>query len=97
MLDTISVKNKVQHIANKIERRLCCKCDIVLLLDPVLEDGDLQHLMSDRHIYACEFDLHHKATPYVKRQIEYLNRWLKRYNAKHGTMFVCLGYLEILD
>ena len=88
MNQTIPVKNKVFHIVNKIERKLNTICNVDILLDDVLDDIGMSAYKDSSFWFVFEFDtIKHK---YVENQIKYLNNWLKKYNKKHQTKFVCI-------
>ena len=84
MNQTIPVKNKVSHIVNKIERKLNTICNVDILLD----DIGMSAYKDSSFWFVFEFDtIKYK---YVENQIKYLNNWLKKYNKKHQTKFVCI-------
>ena len=91
MLDTRKVYNKAHHVANKLRRKLGCNVTIYILAETVLEDTKYAHLIDNEHYYAFEFEIDMRVTPYVQHQMQYLDRWLERYNIKHNTRFTCLG------
>lgn len=90
MIHTTTVKNKVSHIANKIERRLKVPCDINILLDCELMDIGMTDLMHKYELMWWVFELDTIDHPYVHNQVKYLNSWLKKYNKRHNTKFICL-------
>ena len=88
MIHTIAVKNKVSHIANKIENRLNVICDVNVLLDCELMEIGMDGFRHDTMWWVFELDtVNH---PYVQNQVKYLNKWLKKYNKRHNTKFTCL-------
>lgn len=89
MIHTIEVKNKVSHIANKIERKLNTTCNVDILLDNVLDDIGMSVYKDPSFWFVFEFNttIKHK---YVENQIKYLNNWLNKYNKKHNTKFICI-------
>ena len=88
MIHTIAVKNKVSHVANKIGRKLNTICNVDILLDAVLDDIGMSAYKDSSFWFVFEFDtIKHK---YVENQIKYLNNWLKTYNKKHQTKFICI-------
>lgn len=88
MIHTIEVKNKVSHVANKIERKLNTICNVDILFDNVLDDIGMLTYEDLSFYFVFEFDtIKHR---YVENQIKYLNNWLKKYNKKHNTKFICI-------
>ena len=88
MINTVVVKNKVSHISKKIERRLNVTCDINVILDSELDDIGMSEYKDEAKWWVFELDtINHQ---YVINQINYLNDWLKKYNKKHKTRFICL-------
>ncbi len=98
MLSVSVVRNKAQHIANKIEKRCHCECKIWVLLESAIADTEFAHLIDDRYVYAFELEVvAAKVTPYMKNQLNYLNGWLSKYNRKSGTKFVCIDIVAVRD
>ena len=88
MIHTIVVKNKISHVANKIERKLNTVCNVDILFDNVLDDIGMLSYNDPSFYFVFEFDtIKHR---YVENQIKYLNNWLKKYNKKHNTKFICI-------
>ena len=44
-----------------------------------------------RQVHAFEIAIEGKVTPYMENEVKRLNRWLAKYNAKHGTKFSCIA------
>ena len=65
MIHTIAVKNKVSHVANKIERKLNTICNVDILFDTVLDDIVMATYKDSSFWFVFEFDIiKHK---YVKK------------------------------
>jgi hypothetical protein len=90
MIHTTTVKNKVSHIANKIEKRLKVTCDVNILLDCELMDIGMDDFLHKNDSIWWVFELDTINHPYVQNQVKYLNMWLKKYNKRHNTKFTCL-------
>ena len=97
MLSVSVIRNKVSHAVSKIRRRCHCECEIFVLLESAICDGEYAHLVDGRYCYAFVLEVNAKIAPYMLRQVEYLNAWLAEYNRKHNTKFVCLGIEAVMD
>ena len=47
-------------------------------------------------MYAFEIAVEGKVTPYMQNEVKRLNKWLAKYNAKHGTKFSCIAIFNNL-
>jgi hypothetical protein len=47
-------------------------------------------------MHAFEIAIEGKVTPYMEKEVKRLNRWLAKYNAKHGTKFSCIAIFNNL-
>ena len=56
MIPTIEVKNKLSHVANKIEQKLNTVCNIDILFDNVLDDIGMLTYNDPSFYFVFEFD-----------------------------------------
>jgi hypothetical protein len=98
MIHVPAIHNKVQHIVNKIKAHRNCHADIWVATNYSLAESAFEHLIDDKDevMYAFEIAVEGKVTPYMQNEVKRLNKWLAKYNAKHGTKFSCIAIFNNL-
>lgn len=98
MIHIPAIHNKAQHVVNKIKAHCNCHADIWVATNDSLAESAFEHLIDnkDEVMYAFEIAVEGKVTPYMKNEVKRLNKWLAKYNAKHGTKFSCIAIFNNL-
>ena len=98
MIHIPAIHNKAQHVVNKIKAHCNCHADIWVATNDSLADSAFEHLIDEKDevMYAFEIAVEGKVTPYMENEVKRLNRWLAKYNAKHGTKFSCIAIFNNL-
>jgi hypothetical protein len=98
MIHIPAIHNKAQHVVNKIKAHCNCHADIWVATNDSLADSEFEHLIDEKDevMHAFEIAIEGKVTPYMEKEVKRLNRWLAKYNAKHGTKFSCIAIFNNL-
>ena len=98
MIHIPAIHNKAQHVVNKIKAHCNCHADIWVATNDSLADSEFEHLIDEKDevMHTFEIAIEGKVTPYMENEVKRLNRWLAKYNAKHGTKFSCIAIFNNL-
>ena len=98
MIHIPAIHNKAQHVVNKIKAHCNCHADIWVATNDSLAGSEFEHLIDEKDevMHTFEIAIEGKVTPYMDNEVKRLNRWLAKYNAKHGTKFSCIAIFNNL-